>query len=168
MVRLTLAFLAFLALSAAGAQAQSRKYLGTFTDWLAYQYTQGGGTRCTMASQPKKDEGDYTKRGEIWAYVMHRPDEGASGEVGFYMGYPIKEGSQVTVKIGGSTFSLYTQDEGAYAYRDDEPRLIRAMRRGAKMMVIGTSWRGTKTTDTYSLSGFTAAKKAIDRACGVN
>ena len=33
------------------------------------------------------------------------------------------------------------------------------------MIVDGVSSKGTKTTDTYSLSGFTKARKAIDKAC---
>jgi hypothetical protein len=33
--------------------------------------------------------------------------------------------------------------------------------------VRGTSTRGTKTTDTYSLSGFGAAVNAINTACGI-
>ncbi len=154
--------------AATGAAAQDHKDLGTFNAWQAYSYSQGGGTRCTMASQPSKDEGDYAKRGEIWAFVMHRPKEGATGEVGFHMGYPIKDGSTVEVTIGGSTFRLYASGEGAYAWRDDEPKLINAMRAGSSMVVVGTSARGTKTTDTYSLSGFTAANKAINAACNVN
>jgi hypothetical protein len=36
------------------------------------------------------------------------------------------------------------------------------------MIVKGTSSRGTLTTDTYSLSGFTAAFNAISKACGLN
>lgn len=148
--------------------AQDHKDLGSFNKWQAYSYSQSGGIRCTMASQPIKDEGDYSKRGDIWAFVMHRPKEGATGEVGFHMGYPIKEGSTVEVAIGGSKFRLYASGEGAYAWRDDEPKLIRAMRAGATMVVVGTSSRGTKTTDTYSLSGFTAANKAINDACNVN
>lgn len=157
--------------SAAGlvssASAQSQKALGEFKAWKAYEYKQGAGTRCTMASQPTKDAGDYSKRGEIWGFVMHRPAEGSTGEVGFQMGYPIKDGSQVTVKIGSASFQMYTQGEGAFAYRADEPAMIQAMRKGSTMVVTGISSRGTKTTDTYSLSGFSAAKKAIDGACGV-
>ena len=38
--------------------------------------------------------------------------------------------------------------------------------KGAKMVVRGTSWRGTKTKDTYSLKGFTAAYKKINEICG--
>ncbi len=34
------------------------------------------------------------------------------------------------------------------------------------MVVKGTSSRGTLTTDTYSLTGFSAALQSIDKACG--
>ena len=40
------------------------------------------------------------------------------------------------------------------------------MKSGNKLVVKGISSRGTKTEDTYSLFGFTAALKLIDRACG--
>lgn len=39
------------------------------------------------------------------------------------------------------------------------------MKAGRTMIVRGTSTRGTATTDTYSLTGFTAGMKAIDEAC---
>jgi hypothetical protein len=147
--------------------AQDHKSLGEFGDWQAYTYQQGGGERCTMASKPLKDEGDYSKRGPIWAFVMHRPKEGATGEVGFQMGYPIKEGSLVKLEIGGAKFDLYTSGEGAYAWREDEPRIVQTMRAGATMTVTGTSTRGTVTKDIYSLTGFTAANETINKACGV-
>ena len=41
------------------------------------------------------------------------------------------------------------------------------MRKGRTMVVTGTSTRGTLTTDTYSLSGFTKASRAIAKACGL-
>ncbi|MFO1113388.1 MAG: invasion associated locus B family protein [Rhodospirillales bacterium] len=43
--------------------------------------------------------------------------------------------------------------------------IVAAMKAGQKMTVRGTSARGTITTDTYSLSGFSAALAAIDKAC---
>ena len=45
--------------------------------------------------------------------------------------------------------------------------VVDAMIRGARLVVKGTSSRGTKTTDTYSLKGFSAAFKAIGKACKV-
>jgi len=41
------------------------------------------------------------------------------------------------------------------------------MRAGGELVVKGVSTRGTLTTDTYSLKGFTAAWKAINTACDV-
>jgi len=156
-------------LSTAPGAAQEHSELGEFGVWQAYEYEQGSGKRCTMASQPQTDEGDYSRRGPIWAFVMHRPADGASGEVGFHMGYPLREGSQVTVRIdGGASFQLFTSGEGAYAWPEDEPSLVRAMRAGNSMVVSGTSSRGTETRDTYSLSGFTAANRTINEACGVS
>ena len=49
--------------------------------------------------------------------------------------------------------------------RDLDAKLVRAMRRGKKLMIRGVSQRGTKTTDRFSLTGFTAAHKAISKAC---
>jgi len=40
------------------------------------------------------------------------------------------------------------------------------MKSGNKLVVSGTSSRGTKTEDIYSLFGFTASLKLIDKACG--
>ena len=111
-IRFIATFIVLAAGLAAPVRAQEPN-LGTFTDWIAYDYDQSGSKRCTMASQPTKDQGDYTKRGAIWAFVMHRPTEGATGEVGFFMGYPLKDGSLVKVTIGAQTFDLFTSGEGA-------------------------------------------------------
>jgi hypothetical protein len=43
--------------------------------------------------------------------------------------------------------------------------MIAAMKRGSSMTIVGTSSRGTKTTDKYSLSGFTKTKSVIDKTC---
>ena len=43
--------------------------------------------------------------------------------------------------------------------------LVDALKAGSQLTVRGTSQRGTDTTDTYSLSGVTAAMAEIDKAC---
>ena len=82
------------------------------------------------------------------------------------VGYPFKEGATATVRIGEQVFRLNTGDK--YAWPADTAtakRLVKAMRAGQDMMVSGVSTRGTKTTDKFSLLGFTAAHKAISKAC---
>ena len=39
------------------------------------------------------------------------------------------------------------------------------MKQGQKFSVSGTSWKGTETTDTDSLNGFSAAMDKIDSSC---
>ena len=70
------------------------------------------------------------------------------------------------VRIDGKTFRLFVDRDIAFA-RDSatDATLVEAMKKGSKMVVEGVSSRGTKTTDTYSLSGFSAAHRAATRAC---
>ena len=81
-------------------------------------------------------------------------------------GYTYKKDSGVTIKIGSQKFELFTSGGTAWAKTSNTDRaLARAMKRGNTMTVAGTSSRGTKTLDTYSLKGFTAAYNAIGTNC---
>lgn len=153
--------------AAQSADAAAPKLLGEYNDWVAYYYTDAGGTVCYMASTPKKDEGRYTVRGDIYAVVTHRPSEKSYDVVNFVAGYTFKPGSDVKVKIGNQTFDkLFTNGDKAWATSDKTDRdLVAAMKRGSRMIVDGVSSRGTKTKDTYSLSGFASAYKAISNKC---
>lgn len=150
----------------APASAQEAKLLGTFDDWEAYLETDGGETVCYMGSQPSKAVGKYKKRGETYILVTHRPKRKTFGVVSVRAGYAYKKDSEVTLTIGENAFRLFTDVGHAFAYdRKTDAAIVKAMVRGKGMVVQGTSSRGTKTTDTYSLKGFTAAWKAINKAC---
>ena len=159
-------FAAFFALLSPPPAAAQVKTLGTFQDWTAYQTSQGGKRICYIASPPKKDEGNYSKRGDILAIVTHRPASKSFNVVSIHAGYKYKKGSTAEVTIGGARFTLFTNAETAWANdSSDDKALVKNMRAGAKMIIRGKSWRGTDTKDTYSLLGFTAALRAINKAC---
>ncbi len=140
--------------------------IGVFKDWTAQTYTQDGVSVCMMWSQPEKAEGDYATRGEIYVFITHRPSEKRLNEIRFESGYPFKPTSEVDVAIGVQRFTLTTDSSTAWsASATQERKLMEAMRAGRSMIVEGVSRRGTQTTDTYSLLGFTAAHKAISKAC---
>lgn len=150
-----------------GAPATA-KDLGKFNDWNAQSFEVGGNKVCSMWSQPHIDEGKYTRRGDIFVWVTHRPAEKARDRVSFEMGYPIKAGLQLKVRIDKEEYELFT--DGSTAWNLDEAtdqRMVKAMRAGREMEVRGVSRRGTDTRDVYSLSGFTAAHEAISKACDV-
>ena len=156
-----------LALGTAGAvHAQEPQTIGRNSDWIAYTYQSGGKTVCYMASTPLKAEGNYSKRGHIYALVTHHPDSESRGEFSIVTGYTFKTDSEVEVEIGGQTFQLFTDNDRAWAPdAKTDSAIVNAMVKGSKMVVSGQSSRGTKTSDTYSLSGFTATKKLIDQTC---
>ncbi len=150
------------------AMAAQPKQIGKFGDWTSYVLMERGNKVCYMVSKPKKAQGKYTNRGEIFALITHRPSENTKDVFSYITGYTYKQGSDATVTIGGRTFILFTQDDTAWAPdADEDSKLAAAIRNGSKMVVKGTSTRGTLTTDTYSLKGSSAAYKAITKECGI-
>ena len=136
--------------------------------WGAFALKAGKGKACYLAGQPIVSAPGGVKRDPIWLLVTHRPYENVKGEVGVYVGYPLKSGSTVRIDVDGKKFKLYTVEDTAWVENTKtEAELVAAMRAGRKMVVRGTSMRGTKTTDSYFLKGFTRAHKAINRACKV-
>ena len=156
-------------LLAAPAVAQTPKALTESKDWMAFEDGAGKAQVCYIASFPTKAEGNYTQRGDVMAMVSHRPGNKETNVVSLVMGYPLKtaEDARVELNIDGKAFYLAPVGSSAWAYEDDRAAIINAMRRGRSMIVKGVSKRGTLTTDTYSLSGFTATHKAIGKACGI-
>ena len=144
----------------------AEKTLGIFKVWSAMSFAEDDKTVCMIWSQPEKTEGKYKKRGEIFVFVTHRPSDGEMNKVSFETGYTFKDSSEIRVTIDGKAYTLYTDGSTAWSYNGkDDSRMVKAMRAGRTMMVEGTSSRGTKTRDTYSLGGFTAAHNAINKAC---
>ncbi len=160
----------FLPLCAPPAGAAEAEVIDNFHDWTAFAETEGGKNKkvCYMASAPEKAEGKYSKRDDPYVLVTHRPAEKSIGVVSVRAGYTYKKDSDVEVNIDGQRFTLFTDAGQAWARETKTDRaLVRAMKGGLTMIVAGISTRGTLTTDTYSLNGFTAAYDAITRACGV-
>lgn len=155
-------------LLAAPAAAEAIERISDHQDWSAFRYKQDGETVCYMASSPKKAEGDYTTRGDIFAIVTHRPASNRIGEVSIDAGYTYQKDSSVRLKIGAKSWDLFTNGSSAWApTATDDQAIVKAMRAGSSMTVKGTSSRGTLTTDTYSLLGFSKAYAAISKACGL-
>jgi hypothetical protein len=164
---------AVFAVAALGAQAQeSTNKVGNNTDW--YIYEEATPTKlCWAVSKPKEtvntDSSGRIKsvtRSEILLFVSYIPSNGVKGQVSFMGGYPFASGSEVSLKIGGTEFSLFVDGEIAWAATtDDDARIIAAMKRGASAVLTGRSARGTITKDTFSLLGFTASVEDANKRC---
>ena len=140
--------------------------LGNFRDWSAIRFGSSENLACMAFSQPKTSEGDYKKRDPAFVFVTIRPVADAKSElrVSIETGYAFQAESTVELQVDDLKLTLSTR--GTTAWLDsDAQSLIKAMRSGKDMQISGTSSRGTKTVDKYSLYGFTAAYQAINKGC---
>ena len=148
------------------AFAEGPKLIGEYRDWDAYEYVEGGKTVCYVASTPKDSQPRNVRHGDVYAEVTQHPSQDVADEVSVYVGYDFRTDSAVTATIDGQVFELFTDDNTAWADDAEADRaLVEAMMKGGSMVVRGISARGTNTTYTYSLLGFTAARAAIRKAC---
>ena len=148
----------------------AEKSLGVFKGWEAYTFVEKGKKVCVVWGKPQKSEGKYKKRGDIRVFIAHRAWARPKrvNEVSFETGYTYKKNGAATVSIDGKQHSLFTDGDTAWnRAAQDDAAMVRAMRVGKQLVVEGVSSRGTKTKDTYSLFGFTAAHNAINKACKV-
>lgn len=154
-----------------GAVAQdSTNRVAANTAWSVF--VEENPKECWVVSTPtesvntKNGRAVAVRRGNIMMMVSYRPDQGVNGEVYFTGGYPFASGSTVTLTISDTTFELFTQGEDSWpASSADDSKIITAMKRGAEAVVVGMSSRGTRTEDTFSLLGFTAAVEEAAQRC---
>jgi invasion protein IalB len=150
------------------AHAGEPRLLGSYGDWAAYVFMEEGNKVCYMASKPTNAEGDYTKRGEVYALLTHRPAEGTKNVFSYITGYDYKPGSDATIQIDDQKYVLFTQDDTAWAPdASTDEKLAEAIQKGSKMEVRGTSSRGTQTMDNFSLKGSSKAYERISDECRV-
>ncbi|ATO58061.1 invasion associated locus B family protein [Bartonella sp. 1-1C] len=146
------------------AWAQTPNRLQQFEAWGAYSYKAPDNMICYILSVPLKADPTTVKHGDNFFLVTKRSNSPVSFEPQFMAGYPLKEGSKVTVTIKDKNFDFFTKDSSAWLTSSGmEKQLVAAMRSGADMTVRAISKRGTHTTYTYSLKGVTAALNMAQR-----
>lgn len=158
-----------LALVAGGtglALAQSVRLIGDFRDWSSYAATEGGGDVCFALSKPKSVEPTPDGYTQAYLYLTNRPSENITNELNLVAGFTFAPDTPATLSVDGQVFPLYTEADAAWledpAQGDNLAGIIRA---GSRLTIEGTTDKGIKVTETFSLSGATAASKAIDAEC---
>jgi invasion protein IalB len=142
--------------------------LGQFGDWGAYRATPGGKKVCFALAKPSSSASEPAGRNRdpSYAFVSTRPAEKVRNEVSVIVGYPQKPGHDATATIGSNSYSMYTQNDGAWIKNAaEEAQMVETMRKGADLVVKAESARGTKTTDTFSLKGIAQALDKVAEEC---
>lgn len=158
--------------AAGGAMAQeSTNQVAAKTAWSVFEESQPR-RECWAVSVPKETVNTKggrvvaVNRSQILLMVYFVPDSNVGGQVGFTGGYPFAGGSSVTLEIDGNQFNLFTEGEWAWpASSSEDIKIVTALKRGTEAKLTAESSRGTKTEDTFSLLGFTAAFDDAEKRC---
>lgn len=141
--------------------------LGSFKYWSAFTTQNSDGKVCWAATAPVDADYSGSSRSDVFLMVSVYPASDVDGEVSIISGYTYDDDKTVQAKIGSQTYTFFVDGDGAWLEtRPEDSRVITAMRRGAKASVTGYSADGGRSTDSFSLLGFTAAYNAAKKACG--
>ncbi len=165
---MTLRLLAILLFTtvAGSASAQSVQLLGQFRDWSAYTAQEGTGALCFAMTKPSAVEPMPDGYTEAYLYLTHRPADSVNNEINLVAGFEFAPDQPATLKVGETSFDLFTQKDAAWLLDASQgDNLAGAMRAGTTLVIEGTNVGGVKVAETFSLSGATAASRAIDSGC---
>ena len=152
----------------AGAGGAQPHLLGQYGDWGAYTASPGGKKVCFALAKPARSETNPPNRPRdpSYLFVPSRPAEKVKDEVSVIIGYGFKPNTDASLDVAGTSFAMYTQNDGAWIKNAaEESRLVEAMRKAADMTIKGASARGTSTSDVYSLKGLAQALDRVNQEC---
>ena len=154
------------------ALADSANLLGVFGNWTAYSTGSGNAMTCYAMSKPRAMQPKNAKRTAIYLMVSDWPGRKVKAEPEIVPGFEYKESAPVTLAVGPDKFTFFARNEAKSGTAwlkslSDNDKLIDAMKAGVSAVAAGTSSRGTKTVDTYSLSGFNDALAKIHASCNM-
>ena len=142
--------------------------IGTGGSWTAYLAHNKTGKVCYLVGQPIHSEPAGVRRKAAMAMVTHRTEDHVANVVSFDEGYPLKEGADVILQVGGEKFELFAKDDSAWARTSELDRtIVTALIKEKQAVVRASPKKGRPTADTYSLAGFAKALALIDKACDV-
>ena len=164
-----IASILMVAATALSAQ-ESNNRVAVHTKWSVFEASEP--SQCWSVAAPDKQVNTRdgrvvtVQRSATLLFVSYIPCSNVNGQVSFTGGYPFKKDSTVSLDVGGTKFEMFTEGEMAWsASPADDAKIITAMKRGSDAVLTGVSGRGTKTEDTFSLFGFTAAVEDAEKRC---
>ena len=145
---------------------ENLKSLGKFKDWESFILSKEGNKICFAQSIPVVRAPKKFKRDPSRLFISFRPVENIKNEVSVTNGYEFKQKAPVTAKSGKKVYDLFSKGRFAWVVDNkDETKLIITMKKASRLMIIGSSDKGTQTTDHYSMMGFTKAYNSAKKSC---
>ena len=146
--------------------AEEVKKIGKFKDWETMVIKNDTQFVCFAQSKPVLQSPKKNQR-EARLFVSFRPNKKILDEISITAGYEFNKKNSITAKSGKNKYKFDISQEG-FAWMADnkeEKKMIKAMKRGSRIMITGYNQEGSQTIDHYSLLGFTKAYGAAKKSC---
>ena len=104
---------------------------------------------------------------EARLFVSFRPNDKIIDEISTTSGYEFNNQNSILAKSGKKKYKFdIAQDGFAWISSNKvEKKMIKAMKKGSRIMVTGYNKSGSQTIDHYSLLGFTKAYSTAKKSC---
>ena len=145
---------------------ENLKSIGKYKNWESFILLKEDNKICFAQSIPIIRAPKKLKRNPSRLFVSFRPTENIRNEVSVTNGYEFKLKAPVTAKSGKKSYDLFSKGRFAWVVdSDDESKLILTMKKASRLMIIGNTNKDDKTTDHYSMMGFTKAYNTAKKSC---
>ncbi|MEM1105775.1 MAG: invasion associated locus B family protein [Pseudomonadota bacterium] len=139
--------------------------IARFQDWRVFTQDIGGETICYATTEATDKAPRSADHGDVWFYVTNWSTGRASNQPSLRVGYDLRADLPSKARVGRSTWPLFNVGVEAFASDEDDPQLVRALKRGRELRVEGVSERGTSVAYHFSLSGSANAIERANQAC---
>lgn len=153
--------LAMASVCLAGAAVAAPSAIGRYNDWTVYEDTVGGARICFAATEATDKAPRAASHGDVWFYVTNWANGAARSQPSLKVGYELRADLPAKARIGRSVWNMFNNRNEAFAEDEDDPRIVRALKRGSELRVEAVSARNTAVAYHFSLRG---SARAIDRA----
>ena len=159
-------FICIFIFSATLVSAEELKKIGKFKDWETLVLNKDNELTCFAQTKPVLQSPKANKR-EARLFVSFRPNDKITDEISTTSGYEFNSQNSILAKSGKKKYKFdITQDGFAWISSNKiEKKMIKAMKKGSRIMVTGYNKSGSQTIDHYSLLGFTKAYNAAKKSC---
>ena len=149
-----------------GVIAEEVKKIGKFKDWETMVIKNDTQFVCFAQSKPVLQSPKKNPR-EARLFVSFRPNKKILDEISITAGYEFNKNNLITAKSGKKKYKFdISQENFAWlADEKEEKKMIKAMKKGSRIMITGYNQEGAQTIDHYSLLGFTKAYGAAKKSC---
>ena len=146
--------------------AEEVKQIGKFKDWEAMVIKNDSEFVCFAQTKPVLQSPKKNSR-EARLFVTFRSYKKISDEISITAGYEFNKKNLIIAKSGKNKYKFdISEDNFAWIQNNkQEKKMIKTMKKGSRIMVIGYNQEGSQTIDHYSLLGFTKAYGAAKKNC---